>query len=975
MIAAAKQKTATRPKEKAIAMTSSARKGTPRVLRVLPALVVLMALAATTWIIYRNALESEREFTRQRFEQQAAENVAAIASETRALTGNLGMLRAAIEASGDLTQTSFAHLTLALLKRHPYVTAISFSPRVTDAERARFERDSATLIMEYRTTSGLGPRRKANEYFPYRYIVPPEPFRKLIGFDAIFDILPDDPVHVGSGPRAAALEMARANARIAATPPIRLADQVTLEKPEGIILFAPIFHLRTETRESSMEGAASLVLYGSAMVEHALERSAENALAALDVSVGDRTDGQLLAVFGEEHPAALSYSRSIDFAGRQWIVTARPHAGNYSLAPSTTLKGMLFAGMVASALASLIVFFLQDRGRSIKRKVERQTAALARTNRWLQEEIDNRMRSDAKLTASATLQKAIFDSTEYAILTTNTDGIIQLANPAAERIFGWPADELAGKHTPIIFHDPGDIAFSDAVDEQQAFLAMVGAAQRSRGEPRSIQMRRRDGRLFPASLSISTLHNPGKRTVQGYLCICSDVTHRQKTEQTVLRLAHYDALTDLPNRSLLGVRLEEALGAAGDNGHQAAVLFLDLDRFKYVNDSLGHHAGDLLLQQVSQRFLDCVREHDTVARMGGDEFVILLRNIQNRSQTAEVSTRILDALQRAFDIRGHMLTVTPSIGIALFPRDGEDAETLIKNADAAMYLAKERGRNNYQFFESHLTSHVSERLQLEAQMRTALAREEFELHYQPQLDTATGELIGFEALLRWHHPEKGLIPPDKFIPIAEDSGLIVPIGEWVLETACRQNLAWQKAELAAVPIAVNLSARQFDQNDLLSTISDTLAGTGLAAEMLELELTEGMVMRDPERTTEILRACQNLGLKISVDDFGTGYSSLAYLKRFPIAQLKIDRSFIQDIVDKPDDAAIAQTIIAMARTLRIRVIAEGVENEAQLRLLREWQCDAYQGFLFSRPLPADAITRMLGTMALPRGFARDTASA
>ena len=941
-------------------MTLPTLKGT---FRPIPALAVLLVLGTATWSAYERALETEREQTRLRFEQQAGENVAAIESEIHTLTGNLRMLRAAIEASAAQSQPSFAHLTLALLERHPYVTAIAFSPRIADADRARYERtqgdQTGSLITEKLPSGELGPRRRMSEYFPYRYIVPLAPYRDLIGFDATADV-PGGGQSTASGQRRAALEKARSTAAIAATPPVPLARAKHAGNDQAILLFAPVF--RPNEEESDFAGSASLIVFGAAMIEHALQRSAHNTLASLDVSVADLDAEQVWSVFGREREATLGYRRSIDFGGRQWLVSVSPSPGGYSLAPSRSLASMLWVGLAASVLAALIVFFLQDRSRSVRRRVARQTEELARANRSLQDEIDSRIRSEAKLSASATLQKAIFESTEYAIVTTDTNGIIQLANPAAERIFGWSAEELVGRHTPILFHDPADVEQWGHGNERRAFIALVESPHRSPGEPRSLKMRHRDGSLFPASLSISTLYNPGSREVQGYLGICGDMTHRHKTEQTVLRLAHYDALTELPNRSLLNARLAEALDAAEENNHQAAVLFIDLDRFKYVNDSLGHHAGDMLLQQVSRRFLDCVREQDTVGRMGGDEFVILLRKIHNRSQAAEVSLRIVEALQRPFDIRGHDLTVTPSIGIALFPRDGGDAETLIKHADAAMYLAKEQGRNNYQFFESHLTTHVSERLQLEAQLRTALHNQEFELHYQPQLDTASGELIGFEALLRWRHPESGLIPPDKFIPIAEDCGLIVPIGEWVLETACRQNLAWQQAGLAAVPMAVNLSARQFVQNDLLSTISNTLVGTGLPAEMLELELTEGMVMRNPERTTEILRACQNLGLKISVDDFGTGYSSLAYLKRFPITQLKIDRSFIQDIVDEPDDAAIAQTIIAMARTLRLRVIAEGVENEAQLRLLREWRCDAYQGFLFSRPLPADAISRMLETM-------------
>ncbi len=390
-----------------------------------------------------------------------------------------------------------------------------------------------------------------------------------------------------------------------------------------------------------------------------------------------------------------------------------------------------------------------------------------------------------------------------------------------------------------------------------------------------------------------------------------------------------------------------------------AVLSLGLDRFKNINDTLGHVIGDLLLKGVSERLIDCVREGDTVARSGGDEFIFILDDITRLEDIGKIAKKIMKAFRKPLLLKGNELFVTTSIGISLYPNDGTTAETLLKNADTAMYRAKEQGKNNYQLFAADMNVKAEEYLKLETHLRYALERDELALYYQPMVDCKTGEVVSMEVLLRWVHSELGEIPPSKFIPIAEEAGLIAEIGNWVLKMACAQNKAWQDAGFDAFRVAVNLSARQFDDKKLAKSVQAVLGETGLDPSYLELELTEGIVMKNPEVTVEILRSFHILGIEISIDDFGTGYSSLSYLKRFPVNSLKIDRSFIQDITHDPDDAAIIRAVIAMGHSLNLKIIAEGVEKVAQLEFLRAMQCDTVQGYLFSVPLPVEIITEKL----------------
>ncbi|HXW89788.1 MAG TPA: EAL domain-containing protein [Terriglobales bacterium] len=438
-----------------------------------------------------------------------------------------------------------------------------------------------------------------------------------------------------------------------------------------------------------------------------------------------------------------------------------------------------------------------------------------------------------------------------------------------------------------------------------------------------------------------------------------DITDRKAAEKQVKFLAYCDVLTGLPNRTLLQDRLGKALAGSRRRKDTVALLFLDLDRFKVINDSLGHSFGDLLLRKVADRLMGHAREQDTVARIGGDEFVMVLTGLKDMTDAAVAAQRVMDTMITEFVIEGRSLSVNCSMGVSIFPQHGLDSETLIKNADAAMYSAKESGRNRFTFFSEEMNDQVEQRLMLEHGLRAALDRKEFFLMFQPQMDIATGAIVGLEALLRWQHPELGLVAPDRFIRIAEHSGLISPIGTWVLRTACAQARRWQDEGNCTIPVAVNVSAVQFRQPGFQELIGSVLSETGLLGQYLELELTESLLLSYADMTASVLLELKGMGLKLSIDDFGTGYSSLSYLKQFPFDKLKIDRSFIRDVAVNSDDAAITTAIIRMAKSLGLKVIAEGVENEAQMSFLRALCCDEIQGYYFSKPLTADEVSATL----------------
>lgn len=527
------------------------------------------------------------------------------------------------------------------------------------------------------------------------------------------------------------------------------------------------------------------------------------------------------------------------------------------------------------------------------------------------------------------------------------DQRFRFINPFLANLLGYTEDEMVGHMGPL-----------DVVAPEYHGLVVENMAKRAAGIVGSayeLIIVRKDGSSFPANILGAPAVIEGRPASVGTVL---DISLQKAAEQRIRELADYDVLTGLPNRRLLHERFSQLLAAAERDKEELAVIFLDLDHFKRVNDSLGHSVGDELLCEVARRLSSVIRRVDTLARLGGDEFIFAMPGFHSAA-AADVARRLLEVFVKPFEIASHELTVTPSLGISIYPNDGNDLETLLRNADTAMYQAKEIGRNAFQFYSSEMNSKSLDRLLMESNLRRALQQKEFVLHYQPLVNLKTGLIVGVEALIRWLHPELGLIMPDRFIHVAEDTGLINPIGDWVLCEACRQAQLWCDEGLSAVSMAVNVAPVQFRQSGFIEVVAGALATSGLEAGRLELELTERTVMHDADVNMGTLSALHRMGVEMSLDDFGTGYSSLAYLKRFPVGKLKIDRSFVNDLESDPDDWAIASTIVSMGRSLRMTVLAEGVEKTEQLALLRKMGCDMAQGYIFSRPVSAAAMADML----------------
>jgi diguanylate cyclase (GGDEF)-like protein/PAS domain S-box-containing protein len=546
------------------------------------------------------------------------------------------------------------------------------------------------------------------------------------------------------------------------------------------------------------------------------------------------------------------------------------------------------------------------------------------------------------------------DSIGDAVVSTDVSGRVTYLNAVAETLTGWSQREAAGHPLEEV------LRLVDGTSREEARNPMALAIRENKTvslTPNCILIRR-DGVESPIEDSAAPIHDRHGQ-VTGAVMVFHDVSAARAATLRMSHLAQHDSLTGLPNRILLNDRLIEAMALAHRHRRQLAMLFLDVDRFKYINDTLGHVIGDRLLQSIAQQLLSCVRASDTVSRQGGDEFVILLSEVTHAQDATVCADKILEMIRSPHRVDEHDLHVTASIGIVTYPDDGTDAETLMKHADFAMYHAKDSGRDNRQFFKPDLNMRALERRSLENGLRYALEREELTLHYQPKIDLETGDIIGVEALIRWLHPDLGLVCPAEFIPIAEECGLMVPIGQWVLAQACHQGQAWQDIGLAPIRIAVNISAVELRANDFLKRVSVTLAETGLDPRLLELELTETFLVRDSTATLVVLQDLKQLGLNLALDDFGTGYSSLNHLKRFPIDTLKIDRSFVHTITTNADDASIVGAVISLGENLHMQVVAEGVETREQLSFLQDRECPFGQGYYFSRPLTGQACTQLL----------------
>jgi diguanylate cyclase (GGDEF)-like protein/PAS domain S-box-containing protein len=548
-----------------------------------------------------------------------------------------------------------------------------------------------------------------------------------------------------------------------------------------------------------------------------------------------------------------------------------------------------------------------------------------------------------------------------AVACTDISGNITFLNLVAEKMTGWSSQQAMGRPMAEV------VPILDATSRETTPNPMEMAVGQDRAVhlPSNCILIRRDGFEIPIEDSTAPIHDrEGKAT--GAVIVFHDVSEARAIALQMAHSAQHDFLTGLPNRMLLNDRLSHAIALAPRHMNKVAVLFLDLDGFKHINDSLGHPIGDKLLQSIAKRLLDCVRGADTVSRQGGDEFVVLLSEVQQAEQAAITARRMLHAVAQPHSIDQHDLHVTTSIGVSVYPDDGMDAETLIKNADTAMYQAKENGRQSYQFFTPAMNARAVERQSIEESLRRALERHEFALHYQPKINLRTGKITGAEALLRWTHPIRGSVSPAQFIPVAEDCGLIVPIGNWVLREACKQARAWVDEGLPLATMAVNISAIEFRNENFLDGVLAILKDTRLDPRYLELELTESVLMKGAESTASILKTLKDRGVQLAVDDFGTGYSSLSYLRKFPIDALKIDQSFVHEITTSPGETTIVTAVISMGRSLKLRVVAEGVETQEDLAFLRAHQCEEAQGYYFSRPVPAQQFAMLLKT-GIPAG--------
>lgn len=588
---------------------------------------------------------------------------------------------------------------------------------------------------------------------------------------------------------------------------------------------------------------------------------------------------------------------------------------------------------------------IEQANADLELRIQERTQELTTTNLALQTEVIVRRNAESELSLAAN----IYQNTSEGIVVTDDHGVIQSVNSVFSDVTGFSSEDVVGKPMGILRSDRHDAEF------YQNVWMTLRTDGKWRGE---VWNQRKNGEIFPELVHISAIRGGGGH-VQHYVAVFTDLSGIKKAEEKIQFLAHYDTMTGLPNRTLLLDRMQRAFSYAQRFEQMVAVLFLGLDRFKSTNELIGRTMGDQLLRDVGIRITSTLREEDSLARMGGDEFVILATGLLDVNNAGKIAQKILDSFSDPFMVGGEPFYLGASIGISVHPYDQGDAHQYIKNAESAMSQVKARGGAGTQFYTQEMGAVSIKRLAIEKGLRHALERDELFLTYQPQIDVASGRMVGVEALIRWRSPELGLVSPVNFIPLAEESNLIVSIGEWVLRTACSQAVAWQAEGFAPIRVAVNLSARQFQHPGLLETVDKALVDTGLDPNYLELELTEGMFMSDIQGTVTLLKKMKNKGLQLSIDDFGTGYSSLSYLKRFPIHTLKIDRAFIRDITEDPDDAAITRTIIAMAKNLNLHVVAEGVASVEQLEYLRTLGCDMVQGFLFSQPVLPDEIALFL----------------
>ncbi|MBN8440194.1 MAG: EAL domain-containing protein [Thauera sp.] len=888
----------------------------------LPLLVALLLIGVT----FRQVLQWDDMREKAQFARDADHMGSALSKRLEIQLDMMRALERFLAVTPAVSREQFRSFVAPWIERYPGTQSFGWSPLVQHARRADFETQVRSggaedfRILDRDRNGRTFPAAEAIEYLPIVYIEPFAGNASALGLNPL------------SLPAAAsALQRARASERPAATDALRLVQESSGQ--QGVVIY-----LGVRDAESNLRGIISATLRMDDLLTAAL---AHETPEGLEVCLADRDAAdhivRLAGTAGCEAQEWLArgliHRTAISFAGRDWELRSRAGRAYLESLRSWAAWMTIAASLLATGMLGALLLITTGSKRRIVALVDQRTTELEAASRRLHEQQEALAEAQrlARLGSWETVEgrNGFRATTELQRLLDRDDA--QLGSLADLTLAVAPSSRSALAQTlETLAEAPGRLVLDcelDALPRRILHFRMESQWQ--------------DGQLV---------------SIRG---TAQDVTAAREAEAQIQYLAHYDTLTGLPNRSAWQEQARRALQQAQRHGDILAVLFLDLDNFKTVNDSLGHPAGDRLLAAIAQRLSRCMRTEDLLARIGGDEFAALLPRLTHPEDAAVVAGKILRVLSEPVHIDSHDLHLSVSIGIALYPQDGEEVDTLLKHADTAMYVAKESGRNNFQFFVPAMTAQATERLVMENDMRRAIERKEMILHYQPQIEAGSCLPYGCEALVRWIHPERGLIRPDQFIPLAESTGLIIPLGEWVLREACAQQVRWREAGLAPLIVAVNISALQFRKADFVATVANILRETGADPANIELEITESALMQPGEDLSARLQSLVDLGLTLALDDFGTGYSSLAYLKRLPIARLKIDRSFVADLPGSAEDAAVTSAALALARDLDMQVVAEGVETHDQQAYLTDRGCHAMQGYLFSRPLTADALQAWL----------------
>lgn len=927
-------------------------------------LAFLIGLSLTA-LLFASVRKVEAERQNVLFKQNATLRIAAVTSGLQDAVEQLVVLNQVFRTVGVVTREQFHVFTTPLLERYPQIQALSFQRMIMHADRHAYETTMRRNNRDFNITEIVdGVQQRAENRDSYNVVDYIEPIAGNEAALGLNTLLTKDQIK--------ARTQSRTTGRVTATGLLTLAQRKGWHT--GFLVLAPVYlqgaPLDTaNARQRATIGETAAVFRVDLLLDAILSKAGFLQLSNLTISVyasnkADKdnlafrngtelppTGGTLLLpswlLFDQSSPISANF----EIGDQPWHIEIARAATIFTAANSGSLF-VLIGGFLSSLLVAAYVYVVVSRTETIERvcveRLAEHTTALQFANLRLSENQALRKTSEESLR----LRERVIAVSSNAIIICSAnapDFAIEYVNPAFERITGYRADDVVGRRLESLQGNSQD----------QQNMEEIRAALREKREGHALLRNyKKDGTGYWNDLFIAPVQDD-EGVISHFVVAQYDITAVMRYEAELDFQAKHDTLTGLANRNLLRERMTHALADAERNTLPVWILFVDLDRFKFINDTLGHEAGDALLKTVAMRLQSVARDADTVARVGGDEFVLVLPNCAEEGTGIEVLHRIMDAVALPLVLEQHEFFLTCSIGVAVYPNDGLSAELLTKHADIAMYRAKETGRNSFQFYTSSMNERTLDRLSIEADLRHALERQEFSLHYQPQINALNGRIVGMEALIRWNHPRHGMIPPLRFIGLAEEMGIIIQIGDWVLKQACLQTKAWQQAGLGELRVAVNLSARQFTQKNLVQAIADTLHNTGLESRFLELELTESMVMEDVDNAITILRNLKGLGVHIAIDDFGTGYSSLSYLRRFPIDVLKIDQSFVNDIMVDDDDAAIVVSIISLAHSLRLQVIAEGVENADQLAFLRTHGCDQVQGYYFSKPVSADRFELLL----------------